>query len=117
MSRKIGIILTLLLLTMLTFQGITVFGETNNYTASHDAYVRDGTYADTNYGSATGLAIKDSSEGANRQAYMKIDLTGVSFSSVDTATLYLYSAYNVPDGGNATVTVSGLTDDNWVKTV
>ncbi|XGA12897.1 DNRLRE domain-containing protein [Paenibacillus thiaminolyticus] len=44
-----------------------------------DAYVRNGTYADINYGSANGLVVKDDgSNGYVREAYIRFDLTGLS---------------------------------------
>ncbi|WCF10744.1 DNRLRE domain-containing protein [Paenibacillus thiaminolyticus] len=44
-----------------------------------DAYVRNGTYANTNYGSDNSLVVKqDGSSGYSREAYIRFDLTGLS---------------------------------------
>ncbi|WII40068.1 DUF7594 domain-containing protein [Paenibacillus thiaminolyticus] len=44
-----------------------------------DAYVRNGTYANTNYGSDNSLVVKqDGSSGYSREAYIRFDLRGLS---------------------------------------
>ncbi|MFA5689762.1 MAG: DNRLRE domain-containing protein [Kiritimatiellales bacterium] len=43
-----------------------------------DTYVRDGSYANDNYGTATMLMIKKSSTGYNRRAFLRFDLTSVT---------------------------------------
>lgn len=61
-----------------------------------DAYVRDGSYAATNYGTATSLTVKQDGAGYNRQAYFKFDLRNIR-RPVAKATFTLYSS-----GGNST---------------
>jgi hypothetical protein len=57
--------------------------------ASADAYVRGGTSAGTNFGSATIIDVKESSSADNkRTGYLKFDLTGIT--SVSSATIRLY---------------------------
>lgn len=45
---------------------------------SGDAYVRDGTYANSNFGSASTLTIKQEAPGYNRKAVLKFDLSSIS---------------------------------------
>lgn len=53
----------------------------NGVTPSADAYVRDGSSATTNFGTAPDLEIKKdtaANSGNNREAYLKFDLNGIS---------------------------------------
>jgi hypothetical protein len=52
-----------------------------------DAYVRDGTYADMNYGADGTLSVKNATMGTTREAYLKFDLSGVG--SVTNAKLQI----------------------------
>ncbi|WP_169853159.1 DUF7594 domain-containing protein [Anaerohalosphaera lusitana] len=54
-----------------------------------DAYVRDGSSADTNYGSETFLRVKSDNTGYNRQAYLRFDYSDVTTDNVQSATLKL----------------------------
>jgi beta-glucanase (GH16 family) len=84
-----------------------------------DAYVRDGSYAGTNYGSANTLVIKSDAPGYNRQSYLKFDLSQVT-GTVQQASLYLtpteVGQTNVPDrlavGSNSTWSESASTWNN-----
>lgn len=56
-----------------------------------DSYVRDGTYAGSNFGSATEIQVRTSSVTSNtRQGFIKFDVTG--YSSITNARLQLYVA-------------------------
>jgi beta-glucanase (GH16 family) len=57
-------------------------------TPTADAYVRDGSYANTNYGSTNTLAIKSDAADYNRQSYLEFDLSQVT-GKIQQATLYL----------------------------
>ncbi|CAM2801009.1 DUF7594 domain-containing protein [Rariglobus hedericola] len=46
--------------------------------ASADAFVKDGVSASTNYGTDTGLTVKNDAVDWNRQTYLKFDLSSVS---------------------------------------
>ena len=68
-----------------------------------DSYVRDGQYANTNYGSATSLVVKSSTSlGYNRDAYLAFDISGVT-GTIQTATLSVYSASTVSTATSAGV--------------
>ena len=70
--------------------------------AMADAYVRDGTYASTNYGTATGLVVKNDATSYARQTYLKFNLSAVK-RPVTKATLRLYSS-----GGNTSANTTQL---------
>jgi hyaluronate lyase len=55
-----------------------------------DAYVRDGSYANTNYGKDASLVVKQDGAGYSRQSYMMFDLSSVS-SPVQSAKISLSS--------------------------
>ncbi|RYG23270.1 DNRLRE domain-containing protein [bacterium] len=42
-----------------------------------DAYVRDGTYVNTNFGAAGSVAVRNTSAGYNRRGYLKIDTSSI----------------------------------------
>ncbi|WP_133260131.1 polysaccharide lyase family 8 super-sandwich domain-containing protein [Streptacidiphilus pinicola] len=88
-------------------------------TPTADTYVRDGSYAATNYGTATTFQVKNvnsAGTGYNRIALLKFSLSGVTPSAVSRAILWLNG--NVEDsGGNQTgVTAYGLGSDTWTET-
>ena len=56
-----------------------------------DTYVRDGSYAGTNFGTATEMQVRTSTASGNtREGFLKFDVTG--YSSVTSAKLQLYVA-------------------------
>ena len=57
---------------------ITIKDLVNPANPTADAYVRDGTSANTNFGSTTDLEVKKGGTGFNRESYIKFDLTGLS---------------------------------------
>ncbi len=87
--------------------------------ATADAYVRDGTSANTNYGSATILNVRtDSTTGNNRDTYVAFDLNTVTnvASAKLTFTAALGASATIPTSiyasGSETWTESGLTWNN-----
>ena len=56
---------------------------------SDDAYARDGTYANTNYGSATSMVVKQDGISYQRKSYLKFDLSSVGGGTIDSAVLTL----------------------------
>lgn len=95
-------------------------GESVNSTESHlhsveptaDTYIRDGTYASTNYGANTALVTKKSTSGYNRESYLKFDLSALS-APVSKATVHLVPSYV----GSATTTnaVAVTTTSTWTE--
>lgn len=72
----------------------TQLPATDTLHALADAYVRDGSYAGTNYGAATGLPVKKDGAGYTREAYFKFELPD---REIVNGRLRLYSV-----GGNTT---------------
>ena len=62
-----------------------------NIIVSEDAFVRGGTYENTNYGSAATLNIKKPSSNLNyfRYGFLKFDVS--DFTNVNSAKLYIYA--------------------------
>ena len=80
-----------------------------------DSYVRDNTYAGTNFGTATSIFAKQTTgAGFTRRSFLKFDLSGVSSSSLTKATLQVtVTAVDAPPGP---VKVYSVTDDSWTET-
>lgn len=96
---------------------ITVNGSATLLTGA-DSYVRDGSYSNTNYGTASQLVVKKdgtAGSGYNRIAYLKFDLSAYS-GSLDTVKLKL-----AIQGGGTTVANTQwelwyCTTDSWTET-
>lgn len=94
-----------------------------NATASHlgataTAYVRDGSYADTNYGNATTMVVKNSNatnNGYNRRSLLKFDVSGLT-GRVSRAVLWVYG--NVQDSAGTQTTLQAFTasSGDWTET-
>lgn len=92
---------------------ITVWPAPTQITLSAiaDAYVRDGTSAATNFGSATQLQVKASGgAGSTRESYLRFDLTNVG--TVTSAVLRLFGNLSA-DGENVTVGAYPVADVSW----
>lgn len=79
-----------------------------------DAYVRNGTYATQNFGSATDLVIK-STTAANlgRNAYLKFDVSTIA--SLTSAKLRLYGQLSDAITENLTLTAYQAANTTWVE--
>ena len=77
-----------------------------------DAYVRDGTYATTNFGSATTLTVKSDATSYKRNAHLKFDLTPVA--TVSAATLRLYVS-SVNSDATRTISIYSATTAGWTE--
>jgi hyaluronate lyase len=78
-----------------------------------DAFVRDGTYAATNYGTTTYVTIKNDAAGYQRKGLLKFNLAGVP-GTIDSATLKL-TATAVGTGG-ITHNLYRTATDGWTET-
>jgi subtilisin family serine protease len=75
-----------------------------------DAYVRDGSAASTNFGSASLLQVKtDTATGNNRDAYFRFDTSAAS--KITRATLRVYAALN--GSGSVATTVHAVSSTSW----
>lgn len=84
-----------------------------------DAYVRDGTGSDTNFGTETLLKVKKDAVNYNREGYLKFDIDSVPASAVGAATLRLWVANNSSDTLSATayrVDANLSTGASWTDT-
>ncbi len=78
-----------------------------------DASVRDGSYANKNYGSDTAFLVKSSpNTGNSRVSYLKFSLSNLS--SVSSAKLRVYGS-NTADNSGVTLSCYGLDDDSWME--
>ncbi|MCG8970285.1 polysaccharide lyase family 8 super-sandwich domain-containing protein [Streptomyces sp. CL12-4] len=82
-------------------------------TPTADTYVRDGSYADTNHGTATTLVVKNATgSGFTRQAYLTFD-TSCVFGPVTAATLSARGFVSDSGGTSATVSAYAVADSSW----
>ncbi|TFW16805.1 polysaccharide lyase family 8 super-sandwich domain-containing protein [Duganella callida] len=79
-----------------------------------DAYVRDGTYAATNYGATTSMVLKKDSAGYYRKGFLKFDLSAVS-GTVDSARLVL-STSAIGQTTAMTTNLMLANTDSWTET-
>lgn len=79
-----------------------------------DAYVRDGTYADVNYGSDRQLVTKKGNVGFSRRAYLKFDLSHLEGKTVSSVKLLLYGKAEATHLV-ANVEAYGVEDDTWTE--
>lgn len=97
------------------YKGIPVIQKVDSITLSPvvDAYVRNGSYANNNYGSISTLVIKGSpTSGFNRKSYLKFSLNSVN--SVSSAKLRLYGS-NTTDNTTVNISTYGVGDDSWTE--
>ncbi|MBC8137287.1 MAG: DNRLRE domain-containing protein [Fibrella sp.] len=82
-------------------------------TPSGDGYIRGGSFAGQNYGSANPLFLKGAEEDEyRRQAYLLFDLVPVNRTSVSEAKLRLYVT-DIEGGGSARMEVKRVDSDTW----
>jgi hypothetical protein len=78
-----------------------------------DAYIRNGTYAGTNYGTDTSLLIKGSaSSGYTRASYLKFSLDSVR--NISSAKLRVYGR-NTESTSLIKISAFGVTNDSWTE--
>jgi hypothetical protein len=82
-------------------------------TPAADAYVRDGTSANTNFGSATSMQIRTTgTTGSRRDAFLRLDISG--FTTVSSAKLALSAHTN--DGSAIAVSAYAVSNTTWGET-
>jgi hypothetical protein len=80
-----------------------------------DAYVRDGTFAGTNFGLATELQVQTSATaGSNRESYLKFDTTTIS--GVTKAKIRLFGKLSDTSGANVPVAIYSVASTSWSET-
>ncbi|MES2775392.1 MAG: polysaccharide lyase family 8 super-sandwich domain-containing protein [Bacteroidota bacterium] len=95
---------------------ITPPASPDSIIAVADAYVRNGTYATNNFGTATSLVVKNDA-GVNyaRQTYLKFDLQNVT-RPVSGAKLRLYLSYAGATANTVQWVLNGCATDSWTET-
>ena len=79
-----------------------------------DAYVKDGSSAATNFGTAIELQTQSSAtSGNNRESYLKFDLTTVS--SIAKAKIRLYGKLSDPTSSNVPIAIYPVSSTTWVE--
>jgi hypothetical protein len=95
-----------------TYKGLPA--QNTTLAAAADAYVRNGTYANTNFGRDTALHIKGSaSTGFTRYFYIKFSLGTIQ--NLYSAKLRLYGRNN-ENTSSIMISAYGVTNDSWVET-
>jgi uncharacterized delta-60 repeat protein len=87
---------------------------TERFNATGDAYVRDGSYANTNFGTALQLVVKDGPTGLNRLSYITFNLS--SLSSVNSVNLQLYGELSAANSTPIATQVFGVSNTSWSET-
>jgi mannose/cellobiose epimerase-like protein (N-acyl-D-glucosamine 2-epimerase family) len=83
--------------------------------ATADAYVRDGTYATTNFGGDATISVKkNASVGYSRESYLRFSLSGIT--GVGSAKLRLYGNISETVAGGVAMQVYGVDNTSWVET-
>lgn len=87
-------------------------------TATASTYVRDGSYANTNYGNATTVVVKNTNtanSGYTRESLLAFDVSGLT-GKVSRAVLWLYGNVQDSAGTETTLQAFGLSSTNWTET-
>jgi len=82
-----------------------------------DTYVRSGTGASTNFGTATTMSVRKQNTGGNqdRQIYIRFDISSFS-ANISSAKLRLYGNMNNTNVSNVPVDVRDVTNTTWGET-
>lgn len=90
-------------------------GDVINLSPSNDAYVRDGSYANANFGSELYLDVKDGAyTDFNRRSYLKFPINSLGLTGIASAKLRIYAE---SAGGTAvTVCKSYNNNNDWGET-
>ncbi len=108
-----AILKSIISVVILVFTSGLLHAQTVTLTPTADAYVRNGTYANTNYGSADSLTVKGSpTSGFTRTSYLKFSLGAVT--NVHSAKLRLYGL-NIDNTTTIYVAVFGVSNDSWTE--
>ncbi len=105
--------------TLQPFTAVALMIDINNVSLSPiaDAYVRNGSYATTNYGFDSNLVVKSVKDsvaelGYKRTAYLKFSLKNVK--EVGSAKLRVF-AHTVVNAANPILSIFGVNNDTWTE--
>lgn len=83
--------------------------------ASEDAWVRDGSFANTNYGTTNTLTIKKDGDGYNREAYIKFNLQNIDLNKYGNIYLALYVSNANSSIQDTKWSIGYVSNDNWTQ--
>ena len=83
------------------------------FSAAADAYVKDGSTASTNFGTATELQVQQGASGSNRESYVRFDLTAVN--GIARAKLRVFGRLSDTSATNVGVGVYSVASTTWVE--
>jgi hypothetical protein len=89
--------------------------NTASLRATADAYVRDGSYANTNFGNATTLEVKRDAIGYNRETDLRFDLSNIASNRVATLRLFGSIASSTQQPVLAVIPGSGPNESTWTE--
>ncbi|WP_025762883.1 polysaccharide lyase family 8 super-sandwich domain-containing protein [Dyadobacter tibetensis] len=87
----------------------------DSFPAIADGFVRNGTYADTNYGTANTLTVKNDGVGYSRESYFMFAPKNIS-TPITKATLRLYRTYGNLDAHTTNLVVHQTSTSTWTET-
>ena len=97
--------------TNTTFKGVPGTSSTSTLLPIADAFVRDGSFATTNYGTDTSFVVKGSAaNNYTRVSYLKFSLASIS--NITSAKLRIYG-YNTDNTNTVSLSSYAVGDDSW----
>ena len=98
---------------LLTITSEALHAQNVTIAAAADAYVRNGTFGNTNYGTDTSLVVKGSaSTGFSRTSYLKFPLGSITY--VRSAKIRLYGS-NRDNTSTINIALYSVIDDSWTE--
>jgi len=86
-------------------------GATVAVGATADAFVQDGTAADTNFGGDANLRVKTSGAGFNRISYLKFDISAIG--AIQSVKLQLFGSLNDTQNASVVTSLFPVADTSW----
>ncbi|MCU0784454.1 MAG: DNRLRE domain-containing protein, partial [Verrucomicrobia bacterium] len=91
-----------------------LISATQNLGPLADTYVRDGTYTNSNFGTATNLYVKTNSSSFNREIFLRFDVSGLA--DAQAVQLQLWCVGTDTSGSSTTLAFEFVSDDSWSET-
>ena len=84
----------------------------DGFDAAADAFVRDGSYSGTNFGTETVLTVKNDASGYCRKSYITFDFDSFRGDALSHGELNLFIS-SVNSDSSRTISIYGTADENW----
>ncbi len=89
-------------------------GSSTSLSAEADALLRDGSHANTNFGSLTNLEAKRANTGFSRMSYLRFNVSSLSnASNISSARLVLEPVLAGSNASSTQIEVRAVSDDSW----